>query len=304
MKKYLLTGASGFLGSIIVSHLSDQAMVTTLGRKEKDTIQVDITNDILQLPTCDVVVHTAGLAHMIPKTDIEKQEFHNVNYKGTVNLCKALINANGTPKTRLLVFISSVSVYGLEKGIKITEEADLLGNSPYAKSKIDAEIYLREWAEKHKVNLVILRLPLIVGANPVGNLAKIIEAQKSGKYLNIAGGKARKSMVLAQDIAELIGKLKTENGTYNLTDMYDPSFKEITSLVSKKLGLPKPLNLPLLFAKPLGFIGDIFRFFPINSILISKMTNDLTFDSSKAVKMLGWQPKKVLSNFDAVFQNF
>ncbi len=298
----MLTGASGFLGSIIVSHLQSFADVITLGRSVENAIQANITEEIPRLPPCDVVIHAAGKAHMIPQTALEKQMFMDVNFQGTVNLCRALEKNHSTAPVKTFVFISSVSVYGLDEGESISEEVELLGDTPYAKSKIKAESFLRDWSEQQGCNLVILRLPLIVGSNPVGNLAKLIEGVKSKKYLNIDGGKARKSMVLGEDVAALIGNLGTHSGTFNLTDTFNPSFKEVSDLVSEKLGQSKPLNIPMIIARPLGWIGDVFKFFPVNSGMITKMTTNLTFDSSKAVEILGWQPRKVLSNFDTVFK--
>jgi len=63
-------------------------------------------------------------------------------------IVKALENA-GIP--RVIVFISTVAVYGCEFGENIDEDHPLKGDSPYAKSKIMAETYLTEWCQKHDV---------------------------------------------------------------------------------------------------------------------------------------------------------
>ena len=65
--------------------------------------------------------------------------------------------------------------------------------------------------------------------NPPGNLNALIEGIKSGKYANIAGGKACRSMVLAEDLSDFIPMVIDKGGTYNLTDGYSPSFFEISS---------------------------------------------------------------------------
>ena len=54
-----------------------------------------------------------GVTYMLPKTETEKQEFFDVNYQGTINLCTALEKI-GSPKA--LIFISTVAVYGCEYG--------------------------------------------------------------------------------------------------------------------------------------------------------------------------------------------
>lgn len=52
--------------------------------------------------------------------------------------------------------------------------------------------------------LGIIRPSLIAGPNPPGNLGAMINGIRSGKYMSIAGGKARKSVLLVQDIATLV----------------------------------------------------------------------------------------------------
>ncbi len=296
--RYLITGASGFLGTAIKGYLEKESQVITLGRSEESNLVADILGQIPSLPDCDVVVHAAGLAHMVPQNVVENQSFFDVNFRGTINLCEAVQKMN--VPIRSFIFISSVSVYGLEKGTKVTENAPLKGESPYARSKIEAEAYLTKWADEQNINLVILRLPLVVGSRPVGNLAKMIEAMKAKRYLNIGGGRARKSMVLADDIATLIPRLIGIDGIFNLTDMHDPSFKELTGVVCSMLGIRMPLNLPLFVATPLGWIGDLVKFLPVNSSLVSKMVCDLTFDSRKARDTIGWQPRKVLVNLNCI----
>ena len=80
----------------------------------------------------------------------------------------------------------------------------MLGGTPYADSKIQAEELLREWGKLNNVNMLILRLPLLVGENPPGNLGSMIRAIKKGYYFRIGDGSARRSMVLAEDIAEVV----------------------------------------------------------------------------------------------------
>ena len=140
MKKLLFTGASGFLGYNIRPLLEKAYDVHTIGLTDADDIKFNLAKEIPPINThYDVVLHAAGKAHVVPRTEAEKQVFYDVNYQGTVNLCKALEEV-GMPKA--LIFISTVAVYGCEFGELIDESHPLNGNSPYAKSKIMAEEYL------------------------------------------------------------------------------------------------------------------------------------------------------------------
>ncbi|SFF12670.1 Nucleoside-diphosphate-sugar epimerase [Pedobacter antarcticus] len=287
----LLTGHSGFLGTEIKKNL--QAQIVTLGRGQAD-IQCDLSKSCPELPAVDLVIHSAGKAHSVPKTAEEKQSFFDVNVKGTIHLLNALIH--NPPKS--FVFISSVAVYGKDSGIDISENEPLAATEPYGSSKIEAEEIVKEWCDKNHVSCAILRLPLIAGPNPPGNLGAMIKGVAKGYYLNIAGGKARKSVVLAQDVALIIEKAGQIGGTYNLTDGYNPSFAELSENIAGQLGKSKPNNIPPFIANLMGRIGDLIgEKSPVNTNKIRKITSDLTFNDSKAREFLKWKPTQVLEGF-------
>ena len=292
----LFTGASGFLGSNIIQLLNGAYNIISVGLSPQDTYLVDIATDIPTFTDAfDVVFHAAGKAHSVPKTEAEKRLFFDVNLQGTKNLCTAL-ERSGIPKA--FIFISTVAVYGCDSGENITEEHPLNGTTPYALSKIKAEKYLEGWCAMHNVKLSILRPSLIAGPNPPGNLGAMIRGIRNGKYLSIAGGKARKSVLMVQDIANFLPMLIEKGGIYNVCDSYQPSFRELEMVICKQLNKKLPLSIPYWFAKSMAVLGDCFgENTPINSLKLRKITNSLTFSNEKAVRELGWKPMNVLKNF-------
>lgn len=296
MKKLLFTGASGFLGYNIRPILEKSYDVHTIGLTDDDDIKINMAKEVPPINThYDFVLHAAGKAHTVPKTEAEKQVFYDVNYQGTVNLCKALENA-GIPK--VIVFISTVAVYGCEFGENIDEYHPLKGDSPYAKSKIMAEEYLTQWCLDHQVRLAILRPSLLAGKNAPGNLGAMVNGIKKGFYMNIDGGKVVKSILMAEDIARLIPLLEEKGGIYNVCDTRQPSFGEISASVAKQLGKGKPLNIPYWMAWCMAKVGDLLGSkAPINSYKLEKMTKSLTFSNEKARRELGWEPLDVLENY-------
>ncbi|WP_281228048.1 NAD-dependent epimerase/dehydratase family protein [Flavobacterium aquiphilum] len=287
----LITGVNGFLGKLILKELVDGYNVFGLSRSSGN-YKVSLENEIpIFNKKFGLVVHTAGKAHFIPKTEVERNEFHNVNVIGTLNLLRGLENS-GVPKQ--FVFISSVSVYGQEFGNNIDEKFPVVAKDPYGSSKIEAEEIVIKWCSIHNIVCTILRLPLLVGENPPGNLGAMLKAIDKGFYFNIAGGKARKSMVLAEDVAAFIPKVAAVGGTYNLTDGVHPDFNELSTIISERKNKKTPFNLPLSIAKLMGYVGDLLgNKAPINSMKLKKITSDLTFDDSKA-RELGWDPQSVL----------
>jgi nucleoside-diphosphate-sugar epimerase len=297
--KILITGANGFLGKIIYQELRPIFDVTTLARRDSDyCVDLSSEQNINFTEKFDLVIHLAGRAHFIPKTSIDQDSFFNINVKGTRNLLESL-KSSGIPKQFL--FVSSVSVYGLNKGVLITENADLKAIDPYGKSKIEAEAIVQKWCNENNVICTILRLPLIVGPNPPGNLGSMIKGIKNGYYFNIAGGNAKKSMVLASDIAKFILNAAEVGGTYNLTDGIHPSFNELSKNISSQLGRIFVPNLPKFIAIILAKFGDLLgNEFPINTNKLKKITSDLTLDDSKARKAFGWNPTPVLIGFKLI----
>nr|WP_302437292.1 NAD-dependent epimerase/dehydratase family protein [Bacteroides intestinalis] len=294
--KLLFTGASGFLGNNVRPLLERVYEITTVGLLSQDDYTVNIAREVPELhERYDVVLHAAGKAHSIPKTEEEKQAFSDVNLQGTKNLCSALEKV-GIPGA--FIFISTVAVYGCDYGENITEEHPLNGTTPYAMSKRLAEEYLQKWCYEHNVILGIIRPSLLAGPNPPGNLGAMISGIRSGRYLSIAGGQARKSILMVQDIAKLVPLLAKRGGIYNVCDSYQPTFRELEALICKQMKKSLPLSIPYWLAKGMALIGDsLGKKAPINSLKLDKIAKSLTFSNEKAIRELGWKPMSVMDNF-------
>ena len=161
-----------------------------------------------------------------------------------------------------------------------------------------AEKYLMNWCSEHDVILGILRPSLLAGRNAPGNLGAMVQGIKKGFYLNIAGGKAKKSVLMAEDIARLLPLVSEKGGIYNVCDSYQPSFGELSASVAKQLGKRKPISIPYWMAWCMAKVGDMLGSkAPINSYKLEKMTKSLTFSNEKARRELGWDPLDVLANY-------
>lgn len=296
MNSFLFTGSSGFLGTNLKPWLQEKYLVKTMGLGTNDDYNINIAETIPEITEkFNIILHAAGKAHSIPKTESEKKVFFDVNFQGTVNLCTALEKIS-IPKA--FIFISTVAVYGLEAGENITEEYPLNGDTPYALSKIKAEQFLTQWCRKNNVVLSIIRPSLIAGPNPPGNLGAMIKGIKTGRYLSIADGKARKSVLMVQDIARLLPALMEKGGVYNVCDDAQPTFRELELLIARQLGKKPPQSIPYWLAKSMALTGDLLgKKIPINSLKLSKITESLTFSNEKAKRELNWQPLNVLNNF-------
>lgn len=297
MKSLLFTGATGFLGSNVLPLLRQNYEVETLALDPNADFNINlVTDQIVLSKQYDIVLHAAGKAHVIPKTEEEIKLFYDINYEGTKKLCSAL-EKSGVPKS--FVFMSTVAVYGCDIGEKITENHSLDGETPYAKSKIMAEEFLKDWCSRNNIILTILRPSLIAGKNPPGNLGAMIKGISSGKYLSIAGGISRKSVMMACDLANVMPLCENKGGIFNICDDSYPSFHELEVLISEQLGKKRPpINIPYWVANILAHIGNLMgKKAPINSLRLEKIVKSLTFSNEKIKKELGFVPTNVLSNF-------
>ena len=297
-EKLLLTGGSGFLGKALRSTLSSHYTITTLGRSTANNIKADLSTGIPDFDeSFDIILHNAGKAHIVPRTNAEKEAFFKVNVEGTKHLLRAIEQNDGVPKS--FIFISTIAVYGKDSGTFISEEHPLEGTTPYALSKIQAEQLIKVWCEQRGIPYVFLRLPLIVGPQAPGNLGAIIKAIQNNRYAKIKGNEAKKSAVLAEDVAQLIPNIIGKTGIYNLTDGQHPSFAAIESAIAASLDKKIAIQIPLGLLKIAALGGDLLNGlkipFPLHSERLRKMTATLTFSDEKARKELKWNPNSVIT---------
>ncbi|GAB4044465.1 NAD-dependent epimerase/dehydratase family protein [Spirosoma jeollabukense] len=300
----LLTGASGFLGSRIYRELIQQHTVTTLGRTVVSNrhIHCDLTQarPVLLPEPYDIIIHSAGKAHAVPRNVIERADYERVNVYGISRLLNMLERSPILPKS--FVHISTVLVYGRSEGQSLTEMTPLDAKDAYGLSKIMAEDVVRSWAKRNGVRLAILRLPLVVAENPRGNLSTMIKAIKRGYYVHMGTGSARRSMVRADDVAAVIIRAAEVGGIFNLTDGYHPSVREVEESIARQAGKKTRLIIPLDLAKALAYAGDginalVGHRFPLDSIALQKLTHSLTFSDELARKQLDWHSRPVLDVF-------
>ena len=184
MKKVLVTGATGFLGSYILKELKGKYDIISVGRnKEKlmeikkddskiECISADLAElkEVLDFPEADIVVHSAALSTIWGS----KKEFIKNNVTATENIIKYC----RTKKARRLVYVSTPSVYtGKKDRLNVRENEFDSGNklNYYIETKIAAEKKVLE-AESDGLDVVIIRPKGLIGIGDTSILPRIIEA--------------------------------------------------------------------------------------------------------------------------------
>src|ERR1700687_2292273 len=205
MAKYLVTGASGFIGSSLVRALLERGEEIRgidnfdTGRRENLTEvlhRMDFREaDILDLDAVhkacagvDYVLHHAAIPS-VPKSVLDPLASNRANLDGTVNVLVAARDA----KVKRVVFAASSSVYGETPTLPKRESMTPDPISPYAVAKLASEHYLISFYRCYQLETVALRYFNIFGprqdpSSPYsGVLAKFITLMLRGEQPAIFG---------------------------------------------------------------------------------------------------------------------
>jgi UDP-glucose 4-epimerase len=290
-KKILVTGAGGFVGSVLIEKLQNKHDVIRAKRTcpsscNGNEIAIGEINGktdwSLALCNTEVVVHCAGVAH----TNSSSEEYKAVNIDGTLNLARQALKVG----IRKFIFISSVKVNGERTfsspytHIDSPEPAD-----DYGRSKNNAEIGLRELFLDTNVDLIIIRPPLIYGPGVKANFATLISIVNKQIPMPFAQiNKNKRSMVYLGNLIDLIERCIDLNNLgiaiFMVSDGDDLSTSELIYIIGKSLGknvkqFPFPITLLKFIAWCLG-----------RSNMVCKLTDSLQVDISETQTKLDWIP--------------
>lgn len=174
MKKVLVTGSDGFIGSHLVEELLDEGFevrcfclynsigswgwLETLSTEKKSEIEVilgDIRDPISvreAIRGCDYVFHLAALI-AIPYSYIAPSSYIDTNIHGTLNVIQAARDL-GVDR---VIHTSTSETYGSAQFVPITEEHPQVGQSPYAASKISADQIALSYWRSFETPIAVLR---------------------------------------------------------------------------------------------------------------------------------------------------
>jgi UDP-4-keto-D-FucNAc 4-reductase len=295
MGTVLVTGASGFIGTVTCDALR-QAGWNVLGtvRERADHQGLIAVGDIGAMTVADwlplmvgveVIIHLAGRAHVLKETMANPlTEFRRVNTEGTRRLMLAAEQAG----VRRFVFVSSIGVNGDVSGEKgFTEDSLVNPHKPYAVSKYEAELLLRSMAAQSGMELVLVRPPLVYGAEVKGNFAKLQKLVAKGIPLPVGLANNRRTLVSVTNLANFLVCCATHpqaaGELFLIGDDRAISTKEIVKLLAQ--GMHKKVWLvpipPILARFGAQLIGkqDIYN----------QLFGSLTVNTDKARHLLQWQ---------------
>lgn len=247
----LVTGASGFVGSSLLASYPAERQRLGLVRPGR----AGVASGGLSFRTLDgwseesltraftgvdAVVHAASVVHHPGATEAEYARF---NVEGT----RALLRACKAAGVGRLVFISTIKVYGEEPRAAIIDESTpVIGDSPYARTKIEAERLVLQAAREGGIPTAVLRLCPVFGRGDKSNVQTMIRAVARRRFVLPGGGTNRKSIVHISTVTEVARAAVDSDagGIFLVADAEAPTMRELTDTMARVLRAPRPPSVP------------------------------------------------------------
>jgi nucleoside-diphosphate-sugar epimerase len=296
----LVTGANGFIGKALCAGLVDKGWsIRGVIRSGKHVAMLPAGIDIVQiesigpntdwsqaLENIETVVHLAARVHVLEETAADPlSEFRHVNTAGTEHLARAAAKAG----VSRLLYVSTIKVNGERTvGAPFTEDDEPAPEDPYAISKWEAEQALQRISSESRLEIVIVRPPLVYGPGVKGNFLRLLKLVDRGIPLPFNMVSNRRSLIALDNLVDLLVRCiqspQAVRQTFLAADGEDLSTPELIRSIAKTLGRPNrlfpfPPILLRLGAKLLGMEDVSNRLF-----------GSLVINSSKVKKLLNWRP--------------
>ena len=298
MKKLLITGANGFIGSKLCQALQDRGIpFIPCVRRIDDNKQYavapfengDLAEEVNWTPAltgCDVVVHLAARVHVMQEGESDPwPAYHAANVAATMRLAAQAAEEG----VKRFVYVSSIKVNGERTfGQPFSADDVPAPEDAYGKSKLEAERALRIWSEKTGVELVIVRPPLVYGPGVKANFARLMHAVKVGLPLPLGAIRNARSMVGLDNLVDFLllcaAHPAAVNSTWLVSDNQDVSTSELIRLIAN--AMHKPARLLPVPASLLSACASVLGRRPA----AGRLLDSLQVDISPALNRLGWQP--------------
>ncbi|NYF77892.1 NAD-dependent epimerase/dehydratase family protein [Granulicella arctica] len=298
MTNILITGGSGFFGSLLKRRLLDEGYACTnidlvpdpdthpnLTSIQGDIRDPDLLQRIFATGNFAAVQHCAAqLAH----DAIDDNLLWTSNVNGTRNLAEAA-KQHGVRK---FIFISSNCLWASNLGHDVTEDEPPSPIELYGRSKLTGEQVLNDYAAD--LDIITIRCPTIIDSGRLGLLAILFEFIDDGKKVWVVGdGSNRYQFIYAQDLATACIQSLGYSGSnlFHIGSDHVTSLKQVYEAVIREAGsrsrvasLPKaPTIAAMQFAHKL-------KLSPLGPYHYQMIAESFVFDTTRIRRELNWTP--------------
>lgn len=301
LSRILVTGGGGFIGRPLCARLALDGFDVRASVRQRpllnvanvECVRVELTPETdwsRYLAGVDSIVHVAARAHMTrDRAEDPLAEFRRVNAASTLCLARQAAAAG----VRRFVFLSSIGVNGAETGERPFSELDpAKPHSPYALSKHEAELGLRDIAENTGMAVVVIRPPLVYGPGAPGNFGALVRAVARKWPLPLGSIKNRRSFIGVDNLVDFICTClqhpRAANETFLVSDGEDVSTPELIRRLAAAMHRPARL-IPV----PVVALRSVAGMFGRREA-VQALCGSLQVNIGKARRTLGWVPALTL----------
>jgi len=307
--KYLITGATGFIGPHLVRKLvSEGHSCRCLVRNSSNVevlkeLGVELAEgDITRAETLkgiadgmDRVLHMATLGHMSNFTVTESM-FEAINVRGTLHIMQEALRA----RVQRVVHCSTVAAMGICPDVSATEESSCNPHHPYGRSKLKTEQKVLLLIAEKALPSVIIRFSMVYGPGDARDILKLTRLTKKGLFPKI-GNRPKLTPLIHVDDAVKGLLLAAEKGrigeVYLLTNQESLPFDNIRKILQQALVIKRfPLYVPEWAALTAASLSEkifpvIGKVPPVSRKNIESTLADRVFSIEKAKKELDFHPQ-------------
>jgi nucleoside-diphosphate-sugar epimerase len=310
--RLLVTGGTGFIGShlaeegrrrgadVVVLGLTgrpeEQANAALLSRAGVEVLAGSITDAELCRRAVRGATHIFHLAVAMREGGKDDEFFESINLDGT----RHLLEAASIQRVERFVYCSTIGIYGHKAAGITREDSPLAPGNIYERTKVSAELLVRDFAEHCRVPSVILRPADVYGPRDQ-RLLKLFKGVARGRFPLFGSGKGRRHMVYVDDVVSAFFKAcERDEALGEGLIVAGPSACTLRELLaeiahatgSKRYGVRLPLAPMLGLAAAVEDVSAALGIDPpIYRRRMDFFHSDSEFDTSRARRVLGWEPK-------------
>jgi len=218
----IVTGSNGYIGSNFIDAFKDKHIFSKFSLQRNSLKHLHIDN-------IDTILHCAALVHQ--KNKVYDEQYYEINTKYPVELAKKAKECG----VKQFVFISSIAVHSSTLEY-VNESSECFPDTPYGKSKLDAERELEKLNDENFI-VSIIRPPMVYGKDAPGNIRTLITLVKKVPVLPFARIDNNRSFIYIGNLTHFINKIieKKIAGIFLVSDDKSISTTYLIELIAKEL---------------------------------------------------------------------
>ena len=283
MNTLLISGVSGFIGKNLQEYLQPDFKIKGMSRSSEDHINYDSVtlSDFNQSST---FIHLAGKAH-----DLKNKSSADVYFKVNRDLTIKLFDLFLKSSCKKFIYFSSVKAAADIVDDILTEDMVAMPETPYGRSKLEAEQYILSQQIPADKKVYILRPCMVHGPYNKGNLNLLYKFVSKGLPFPLGTFDNQRSFTSIDNLCFIVKQCIEKDiptGIYNMADDESLSTVDLVKLIGQVISKPaKVWNINKSLMVAMARVGDLLHL-PLNTHRLNKLTENYVVSNQKIKQAL------------------